>query len=226
MKKIVFVCLVMAFNLTNVHAQNRNTAFDFKNIKLGMKYSEFISMPIPETSTFSMGVASESFLVCSDDPRVSAFSRTDSAEKKFSGINCEFGYTSTLHPKVPPSYRIASLVVGGYTSDTYSFKFIKGPNDSEPILYEIFFLIHINAFPSVSLGLMEKFGKPKTTNSSVMSKLGASFPNTVLTWENSVSAIKYEKRFTDLETSQLIYELKTHKKIILNERANLNKGSM
>jgi hypothetical protein len=226
MKKIILHICLFACTIASAYAQNKNVPFDFKNIKLGTTISEFKTIPIPETSKIGMGENSESFLVCSDDSRASIYSRTDAVEKKFDGINCEFGYTTQYSPKIKPDYRRARVVVGKYTSDDYSFKFINGPKDTEPVLYEILFYIHTNAFPNVTSGLIDKFGKPKIKEEKVQNKLGASFSNLIMTWENSSSVITYEQRYTDLETSRLIYELKSHKKLILNERRMQDKSSM
>lgn len=223
--KIIISLAVLLFINLNVYAQNKNAPYDFKGIRLGMPYSEYKELKIPEVSSFGMGTSkdSEPFLVCSDDSRASVFAMPDSVQKKYNGIGCNYGITTTYHPKVPPDYKTARIIVAGYGADNYAFKFAQLQGDAEPVLYEIFFLIHKNAFASVSSGLMEKYGKPKVSQMQVQNKFGASFTNTILVWENSVSIITYEERYTDLETSGLRYELKSFKKIFAKERQELNK---
>lgn len=223
-KIIISLAVLLSVNL-NAYAQNKNVPYDFKGIRLGIPYSEYKEMKIPEVSSFSMGTSkdSEPFLVCSDDKRASAFATPDSVQKKYNGIGCNYGITTNYHPQVPPSYTTARIIVAGYGADNYAFKFAQLPGDAEPILYEIFFLIHRNAFNSISSGLIEKYGKPKVSRTQVQNKYGANFGNEVFVWENSVSVVVLEERYTDLETSSLKYELKSFKKLFAKERQELSK---
>ena len=64
-------------------------------------------------------------------------------------------------------------------------------------------------FSQIRDAFIEKYGKPTSEeNSVIQNRAGASFDNSVLQWENSVSFIKLEKRSGQVDSSYISFRSK------------------
>lgn len=222
---LVFVASLFIYNNNSLAQANKNTAYDFKGIQLGITLDEFKALPPPPIARNGVD---KDFAACTNE-KISGASITPPGEKESSlgAINCEYGRNEyTFRGSNTIRYYRSPIVIGSYNAMNATFKFIKKPNDAEPRLYEMEFEFTGNNFQSVADGLNDKFGMPKSLNGVVQNRMGGTFPSKTLIWENATSIITLEEKGSGLDKSRLTYELKSYKSFIRQSRANANKNSM
>ncbi len=198
---------------------SNSSAYDFQGIRLGtplnpknrFKYrkkdiidSKFVcckSSYCPDKETYNVSIYPSS-----SDPNMGVVTckwaiKGKGGEKRFQqvldGMDSKYKWRGT------------DIRVGNGYSKFYTYKFIPPPDSAEPRLFEISISFHRVLYNEIAKGLTFKFGKPSVVhNNEVQNKMGASFSDTILLWENEESQISLKERFTDINTSLLMYELK------------------
>lgn len=231
MSKKLFITLISIFSTLfyshSLSAQaNKNTAYDFKGIQLGITLNEFKSLSPPQIARSGID---KDFVACSNE-KISGYSPNlpNATETSLGAINCEYGRNEyTFQGSNTIRYYKSPIVIGslGYNTMNAAFKFIK-KNDLEPRLYEMEFEFTRDNFQSVADGLKDKFGTPKIIDTNVQNRMGGTFPSKNLIWENQTSIITLEEKGNALDESRLTYELKSYKVFIRQTRAAANKNSM
>lgn len=189
--------------------------FDFRGVKLGIPLSEFKSIPAapsPDQLHDMQITRTQSFAVCSDEPRDSAFSWWPKAmpgtEEK-GGVSCTWAYLRNT--KYRTQGEQAMMVIGGYAAGNYRFNFVQLKDDPEPVLFSIDIPFGEPGFESVTAGLIDKFGPPSSSgNTKVSNALGAVFDSKVLKWNGGKYSIVATQRFTEIGESYLSYVMQPH----------------
>lgn len=219
--------LLYFYSCSALAQQNKNTAHDFKGIRLGITLDEFKAMPPPP---IARGGIDKDFVACSNERISGAYIYPPGAvESSLGAVNCEYGRNEyTFQGSNTIRYYKSPIVIGslGYNAMNTTFKFIKKPSDSEPKLYEMEFEFTRGNFESVADGLKDKFGTPRTETGTVQNRMGGTFSSKNLIWENSTSIVTLEEKGNELNKSRLTYELKSYQAFIRQSKANASKNSM
>jgi hypothetical protein len=95
------------------------------------------------------------------------------------------------------------------TVESYmTYKFVPDPMQSgELALYEIQIRSNVGNWDKFWDGYTTKYGKPKlVSNQPIQNGAGATFDNTIATWENDQSTITLTKRFSRVDNTYIFYE--------------------
>jgi len=188
---------------------NATEPFDFKGARLGMPLAAFKQTLFPDR-----GIGSEDALSnpkCTDDAErdlgLVGHLSISASDKALGVTECRwFRPLRSASAYVAPRWEPAFLNVAGYTTPAVRYRFIKTPDSTAPLLYEISIQMPSAVFGAANSGLTERFGEPSSTETrEVKNRLGNTFTNAIATWDNGSSSIRLEERYTRVDEMGLIY---------------------
>jgi hypothetical protein len=185
--------------------------YDFKSISLGISVAEFKAKPYPETDRGSSispvctgDIVAQQFSAPSDPREV----RVYDLDKELGVVKCIFWGPTTIGGTTRSYSEKQFLRLGGgiYGSYTYEFEFY--PDDAGvPRLYKIVLPSNVDALPDILPALTQKFGSPRVVPGQMQTRAGATFDKSSYYWDNGVSRILLETRFTAVDDLVIIYTL-------------------
>lgn len=193
-------------------------AFARRNYRLGMTLSEFRAQKFPDQK-YSPGA----YAVCSNDPKAAdwryAYSQISDGLKKAGVIKCHYYFFSSLTNRLES----AELLAADWGTST-DFYFIKPQGAANYFLYKIISTSGQPIFTQLVQAYTAAMGKPPTIQKTpVENRLGATFENVIASWENTVSRIRLEKYYLDLDTLGIILTLKPLTQIVASRMSAVAK---
>lgn len=201
----IFSAVIMIFSAAAVAVETSEDVrpYDFKGLELGMTPSQFKAMLDirPKYLHAPSGFSVTAVSACTGDERgqmldLPAYLAENGA------VRCGWvkGTTSYGAP--------VGVSVGNHGVSIYRFSFIPKGNDLEPRLFGMEFVVSSESFYGVKSGLVQRFGEPSDIDvGEVQNRMGASFINQTVRWDNEVSAITLHQRFGTVDEGFLEYRL-------------------
>ncbi len=202
-----------------VFAQNGSfkpdTVFSFKSVSLGITPSEF------RKATPLTGPGSADFppakVICISSDDTSGPSGVLLSYLDISKFLKDNGGDSCVYDD--------SILFFKYLSKFYGFYFIKGPNDTEPKLFNMWMVVNNRDYDELLSELKKKYGKPQTQTKALSNALNAKFLNVISTWENKINKITLMKYDSKIDRAKLEYVLKSHYKHYQNKKKEVEKST-
>lgn len=195
-------------------AQPAPQPYDFKSIPLGISIDEFRKMAHPDGR---QGLR----VVCTgevEDYRLAVY-----------GAAADLGVKQCGFYGIPDRFtkfeQIVGFNLGGgeYGSIDQTLAFVPDPVDQTLKLYMVATRTNILALDDLLPALTAKFGAPKILKGSMQTKGGGTFDQATYVWDNGVSSITMQTRFTKVDDLGLIYR---HKRLgALVDKAEAGKKS-
>jgi len=168
-----------------------------------MSLSEFKSLPFPDPD--SKLNTEQPMLVCNGDGsegKKSFLLLLSDADKQIGTVKCQWSVARKYSSYLDGAW----ITVGRGNAKEVIYSFVKTPESSEPLLFNVSIRMNSLAFPSLVDGLTEKFGKPSDTQViEVKNKVGNSFNSAIAKWENESSSIRLEERYLKIDELGLSY---------------------
>lgn len=183
-------------------------AFSRRNYKLGMTLKAFKQARYPDEKKWP-----GAFPVCSNAIPAQLANSPEVVDlqyhlwKEIGVIMCEFFYHSNdLTRLTGRDLWPAGLMLGNVSPMTNQFYFAPTEKGGEPLLFLVASEFPSDRFDETVLAFEELLGKPKTSsNQSVQNKIGNTFQNTIIQYENQVSLIILERFGQNLNRSSVKY---------------------
>ncbi|SMP71981.1 hypothetical protein [Noviherbaspirillum suwonense] len=189
--------------------------FDFRGIKLGMTQAEFKAAEIPKEAVPSAPIqipgmrqqVVSSKAECTNDEGAADTVKLFVRDKDIGVTECAWVIREESYST---SARKSPLYAAGAGVKDYRFRFIALPGE-EPKLFSIELETRANRHQELVDALTTKFGPPaESENGTVQNRMGATFENNTVVWENATGQIKVLQRALDIETGLTFFYLKTH----------------
>lgn len=177
--------------------------YDFKGVALETSLEDFRKLPHPDGAPASVVCTGEKVAVTrSYSAEPIGVSVYDETEKALGVKRCL--WISTGEGLGSGSTAGLSLANSGYASYIYSFSFIKDPKDNVERLYRYSGTTNVAAFGPIVGALTGKFGAPVMTKGAVQNRIGNSFDKETASWDNPLSSIAVESRYSKIDDMNVV----------------------
>lgn len=191
---------ILAIALSNAALPETATSkalYDFKGIQLQTPLEDFRSMPHPDGTSARV--------VCTGEKVGKRFPTEPANVMVFNEIEKELGVKKCIWIGISDesffndTQSALSLANSGYAAYDYSFYFIPDPNDNILRLFKFRGTSNASATNDVIDAISNKYGLPKITKDTVQNKIGNEFIQTTAVWNNTVSELIVQDRYTQID---------------------------